>query len=97
MKRIIIERYEMAIYHDDRDVVGYLVGGDLVINEPDAETKDNFCGDWSDVRLCDVWSIIHNGDRKPVIFHDWNNKEHMAYYPHWNDTNRFRVVRFRMI
>ena len=95
MVRTIIERYEMTFDYHDHDIAGYLIGGELSTEEPDAETKENFCGDWSEVTLANIWSMVHNGDRSPVTF--WkDNKEFLTYYPHHSDDTRFRVIRCRL-
>lgn len=96
MKRTIIERYEITFDYNDHDIAGYLIGGELTTEEPDTETKDNFCGDWAEVTLANIWSMIHNGDRSPVTFCKEDGKEFLTYYPHHSDDTRFRVVRCRL-
>lgn len=91
MKRSIINKETISFFHDDRDVIGFLVGGELTTEEPSEEEKETFQGDWSEVTLGDIWSMIHNGDRTPVtLWHD--TKTWITYYPHHDDDSRFRVI-----
>jgi hypothetical protein len=83
----------MEFDHNNAELAGYLVGGELRTDEPDDTTKELFEGDWSPVTLGHVWSMIHNGDRQRVTF--WaSDDEWVSYYPR-NDDNQFRVVRGR--
>jgi hypothetical protein len=95
MKRQITSITTETFYYDDTAVLGYLINGALCLEITDAD-KENFEGDWSVMRECDVWSFIHNGDGQPVTFSS-DFKTYVTYYPRHRDTSEFLRVEFRMV
>ncbi len=95
MKRQITSITTENFYYDDREILGYLIGGELSLEITDKD-KENFDGDWSVMRECDVWSMIHNGDGQAVTF-SGDFKTFVTYYPRHRDNCEFLRVEFKMI
>lgn len=92
MKRVITQRYNETFCYDDFATVGYMVGGELVVEKPSKSTMKQFEGDWCPVTQADVWSWIHNSDRRQSVTF-WHSKGHAAvtYFPRHDQIN-FRVI-----
>lgn len=96
-KRKLTAKHQESFGYDGRDVVGYMVGGELRLTKPSRDQQQVFEGDWCEITQANVWSMIHNTNRMPVTFWSDNGKEFTTYYPHWSDDNLFNVVSAKIV
>lgn len=94
--RQIIEMHTMRFAWDDSDIVGFEREGMLELSDSNESERE---GDIVPIRLADIWSWIHNGDRSPVTLYSSisGNTSAMTFYPHYEDDMRFLVVKWKRV
>lgn len=97
MRRQVLSKHEEQFNYYDHDILGYMVGGELVTDKPDAETRKQFAGDWSSITQADVWDMVHNSDSMTPVTLWRNDKQFVSYYPKPNDEGTWVVVECKII